>query len=178
MPDPKLNFDHIALIRGMNQIGVECEKIVNDLVGSLVPILKASPLVSQEIKIQPWLYKQDNRCIVWSELTKTESEQKKTCVWLQAGIQHSSMAVWIEYPAKSKNSKIHQACETIKNKLAESSRRWELFSGSGPNLSTVRPLTTLLDADDQQAELHRFVKDALADLESADALRLFKEAVS
>jgi len=178
--DLKLSFDDIALIRAFSRIGRECEKKADALIESIVPLVEEAGVGSGKVTHYKWLYK-DSSCSVLCRFLEPRFT-KESDPYLEVGIgfdeSYGDMVyVWIITPRPSRAEAVRKAVALPLKRLLKRNKHWIEGSGEPEDygvLGLYLPLTDLLAADDQQAMLAKFVRDALRDLKETEAIRFHR----
>jgi hypothetical protein len=177
MPDLKLNFDDVALVRASAAIGRDCEDKINRLVESIKLLLIQSELGVGDITHEKALYKASQRSIIYRHLFDHEHLKQ---LYVCAGIADDQITLWLETASRNPNKPvIGSVIESLLPTLKGRNSDWRTSKESGLiDLEINRPLANLLAANDQVSEFENFFNAALEDLKETGLINQLEERLT
>lgn len=160
MPDPKISFDDVALIRAMSSFGQDCKLRAKKLLEPLRNLSEWNNLSDGKLKFYDGLYGEYTMMGFQKFITNDDISGAN----IFAGIGGEDLCVWVGSPRRFQHK---AACRSFLPKLQKLNDLWSFCKDSADDWIDVMcctPLTTFLDTQDQSGHMKSFVQKALEDL--------------
>jgi hypothetical protein len=184
MATQRIEFDDVVIMRTGPRIG-DCERRVNRILSNL-----ASVVAKHDIGFGDWrqwktLFGECGQCLIGRPLfdpgpsaDKNKYAEEPT---VYAGIELGYLTVWVESsPENPQKKAITAAIKAAHSRLHARNPDWQAPGDVWPDWHDVklkRPLTDLLDVDDQESAIQQFVVNALEDLKQAAVVKQIQRRI-
>lgn len=179
MSRDRIDFDDLALLRAFSEIGIDCEKKINRLVGLLPDIIEEMGIGCGKIGQSATLFRTTLRAVSNRRLFEPEVWDYPT---LMLGVKRNDLAVWLEtVPSNEKKGAFNEVLQSLLPALHERNPRWHVCSPEDRTWRDIElrsPLVDLLVAEDQDAFFTDFFRRALDDLKQVRVVEAIRECVS
>jgi hypothetical protein len=165
MPDSRIDFEDVAMLRAWAIMADECESKVKKLVDPLADLIAGFPIGSDPDQ-RDNLFSRRGRYAKGKVIggKKDPGLELWAGVAMDRGDEGAKVYVWLESAPRSPlKFALHSFCR----RLEAVNGRWETGNPYWDACLSM-PLTELLVAENQQERIQKFVKDALSDLLKAE----------
>ena len=166
MPDARIEFEDVALLRAMANMKQDCDKKVRQLIEPLGGLFESVGIGKGPWKRRNALFGEWGICSAYRSFTPNPEEWPK----VEVGIESDSIGVWIESAPKYSRK---DAIRSLQKALAARNPGWKVPDSSWWDLYIGMPLTQLLAAEDQSKFMQEFVTAALKDLMAVNIANVF-----